>query len=279
MNGITFDQVLAALTTYRSEIQKDGTSLRVPTNFVVPDCDPWPENTRGLPLGEKIPTIRSKAYLKANPGATEALAKIGFQFDGKVAANDERYMKVYNALVRYKEIHGDLLVPQPFVIPEKSDEWPESTWGLRLGARVNAIRSQGTFVKTNAARREQLNELGFVWEKPVSTKEKKRGRKKKVENEALMGPAPPGILSSEEFSTPETKADVSQSGFSKEIDYMGIGIPGRSESPTWGIVEDEFAQSEEKVDEVDWKPPPDFMETNKRAQQRAIDSGIIESIG
>ena len=139
MDDITLEQVIAALSTYRNEIQPEPGSLRIPSNFIVPNCDPWPENTRGLPLGSKIPVIRSKAYLKANPGATEMLRKIGFEFDGKVAANDERYNKVYNALVRYKEIHGYLMVPQPFVVPEQSDEWPEETWGLRLGARVNAI--------------------------------------------------------------------------------------------------------------------------------------------
>lgn len=278
MDGITFEQVLAALSTYRSELQPGGGTLRVPANFIVPDCEPWPENTRGLPLGKKIPTIRSKAYLKANPGATELLAKIGFEFDGKVAANDERYNRVYTALVRYKEINGDLLVPQPFVIPEKSSEWPEETWGLRLGARVNAIRSQGTFVKTNPARKEELNSLGFIWEKPVGGTEKKRGRKKKVVNEALMGPAPPGILSSEEESAVADKAETPGVQPFDENSLLGNLARGPGESPQWTMLGEDASQAEPKLDDVDWKPPKNFEETNKRAQQRAIDVGVIMSI-
>ena len=63
-----------------------------------------------------------------------------------------------------------------------------------MGARVNAVRSQGTFVRTNPERRAQLDDLGFEWELPSSAGGKKRGRKRKVLNEALSGPAPPGLL-------------------------------------------------------------------------------------
>lgn len=191
MNGITFDQVFEALQMYKEQIQPEG-KINVPSNFVVPNADPWPESTRGMPLGKKIPVIRSKTYLKANPGAADRLAKLGFEFDGKAAANDQRYQKVYDALKRYKELNGDLFVPQPYVVPDGDNGWPENLWGLRLGARVNAIRSQGTFVRTNPDRKVELDELGFEWDPPADGK--KRGRKKKEENEVLQGPAPPGIL-------------------------------------------------------------------------------------
>lgn len=64
------------------------------------------------------------------------------------------------ALAKYKERHGTLDVPQHFVIPVNSPEWPEEVWGLRLGARVNTVRSQGTFVKNYPARRDLLTEMG-----------------------------------------------------------------------------------------------------------------------
>jgi len=203
MDGITFDQIYVALETYKSVIGSGkGGKINVPANFVVPNADPWPVSTRGLPLGKKIPAIRSKAYLKSNPGASDKLNELGFEFDGKIAANDQRYKRVYDALVRYKELNGDLLVPQPFVIPEDgqagAEEWNEDARGLRLGARVNAVRSQGTFVKTNPGRRRELDELGFVWDLPAGAGGKKRGRKKKTEIEALMGPAPPGVLAAPE---------------------------------------------------------------------------------
>eukprot|EP00586_Coscinodiscus_wailesii_P020234 CAMPEP_0172499810 /NCGR_PEP_ID=MMETSP1066-20121228/131256_1 /TAXON_ID=671091 /ORGANISM="Coscinodiscus wailesii, Strain CCMP2513" /LENGTH=342 /DNA_ID=CAMNT_0013273743 /DNA_START=363 /DNA_END=1389 /DNA_ORIENTATION=- len=163
MDGITLDQIVNALTTYKTVVDAD---LRaIPTPFVVPDCDPWPMECRGLPLGRMLSTVTGKKYLNANSGARERLGALGLELErANLPANDARYKKVLNALKRYKEVHGDLLVPQPFVIPgDDPERWPEEElWGLRLGARVNAIRSQGTFVKTNPGRREELTELGFV---------------------------------------------------------------------------------------------------------------------
>ena len=156
---VSFDQIYDALKTYK----KVEGNLNVPSNFIVPNYDPWPEPTRGMPLGKKIPGIRSKAFLKANPQASVKLEKLGFECDGKVAANDARFNTVYLALVRYKELNGDLLVPQPFIVPEGDNDWDEELWGLRLGARVNAIRSQGTFVKSNESRKQLLDDLGFEW--------------------------------------------------------------------------------------------------------------------
>ena len=103
-----------------------------------------------------IGVIRSKQFLSDNPEAREKLDGLGFELDGKAAANNQRFKTVFTALKAYKEANGDMLVPQPFVIPDGDSAYPESTWGLRLGARVNAIRSQGTFVKTDPKRRELL---------------------------------------------------------------------------------------------------------------------------
>ena len=119
--------------------------------------------------------MRNKSFSKANPEIYIPLEELGVQLDVKAAVNDNRFQRVFDALVRYKEIYGDLLVPQPFVIREESDEWPESTWGLRLGARVNAIHSQGTFVNTKPERCSQFDDIGFVWGPPPS--ERRRGQK------------------------------------------------------------------------------------------------------
>jgi len=201
----TFDQIYSALVTYKQEIldkqdsssnpvthmhpedddeeeEESSSSFHIPRNFVVPNYAPWPEETQGLPLGKMLSTIRSKAFLKANPDAEEKLQSLGFELDGKAAANEAKFVLVYKALATYKQIYGDLLVPQPFVIPAQSKDWPEETWDLRLGARVNAIRSQGTFIKTHPDRKELLNDLGFEWETSTVSKApgaKKKGRKRK----------------------------------------------------------------------------------------------------
>mmetsp|Transcript_1703 Transcript_1703/g.1963 ORF Transcript_1703/g.1963 Transcript_1703/m.1963 type:complete len:825 (-) Transcript_1703:100-2574(-) len=296
MEGITFDQIYAALITYRQEMQQGTGSLNIPSNFVVPDCDPWPESTRGLPLGKKLPTVRTKTYLKANPGATDKLRGLGFEFDGKVAANDARFTKVYEALKRYKEIYGDLLVPQPFVVPESSDDWPEETWGLRLGARVNAIRSQGTFVNTNPERRVQLEEIGFVWSPPASERGRKRGRRKKEENEALMGPAPPGVLTEgsaaagDDGTAAPPAGDAAAGASFDEIFGPSFGLTGDplasqkeigKTSPTWGFesngeLEAALAAEEAKTPaENEYAEPKLLSETLSDAADRARACGII----
>eukprot|EP00978_Attheya_sp_CCMP212_P041577 scaffold240247_cov62-Attheya_sp.AAC.1 len=300
MDGISFDQIYDALSSYRQyEINSDAKTFTVPTGFVVPNKEPWAETIRGLPLGEKVPTIRSKAYLKANPGAVEKLEVLGFEIDGKQAANDARYQMVYNALKRYKEINGDLLVPQPFVCPEDTDEWPEEAWGLRLGARVNAIRSQGTFVKNNPDRKKHLEDLGFVWEPPPLTGSKKRGRKKKLIDEALSGPAPPGMLDGE-FAPPtpgrNAKDTETESGDSASDMDPGIGAPDEAlfgPSSVFGMGEvDQKAVSSWRFDDEDenmapqtpeepedvYRAPVDLRTSLQQAKEMAISVGVIKAI-
>mmetsp|Transcript_37679 Transcript_37679/g.82549 ORF Transcript_37679/g.82549 Transcript_37679/m.82549 type:complete len:1014 (-) Transcript_37679:79-3120(-) len=273
MDGITFDQVFEALQKYREVIQPRG-KINVPSNFVVPNADPWPESTRGMPLGKKMPAIRSKAYLKANPGAADRLAKLGFEFDGKAAANDQRYLKVLDALTRYKELNGDLLVPQPFVVPDGDKDWPEDTWGLRLGARVNAIRSQGTFVKTNPVRRQELDELGFEWELPAEGK--KRGRKKKVENEALQGPAPPGMLDG--GLQGDSASDSAEDGASTYGDAL-FPFPDQKENKplVWGFEDEDEEDANQAV--MDAIPvEKDLNATLEEAIAVAKSVGIVRGV-
>jgi hypothetical protein len=217
MDGITFDQVYHALATYKHIYCSSSTAITttecltaIPNSFTIPNVDPWPEITRGMPLGKNLPFILSEAYWGTIPGAKEALLKLGLDLNKHAAsssaiggpsttttttsgtasmsssssstsASDIRYQNVYRALQIYKDIHGDLLVPQPFVVPshEQEERWPPELEGLRLGARVNAIRSQGTFVHSNPQRKQQLEELGFLWENPIEGDQKKRGRKRK----------------------------------------------------------------------------------------------------
>jgi len=43
------------------------------------------------------------------------------------------------------------------------DPWPEAAWGMKLGLRVAGIRSTGRFVANDDLRRQQLDDMGFVW--------------------------------------------------------------------------------------------------------------------
>ncbi|GMI18893.1 hypothetical protein TeGR_g6606, partial [Tetraparma gracilis] len=159
-DGIEPKQVLQALRTYR-ELYNDSD---VPASFVVPDAEPWPVPTRWLPLGQKVTDMRAKSFLATYPEFEDELISLGFELDPKAAANAQRFSKVYDALAAFKRKFGHLDVSQTYVVSAQDKNFPESTWGLRLGARVNAIRTQGTFVKTSQARRDILDDLGFSWD-------------------------------------------------------------------------------------------------------------------
>jgi len=302
-SSISFDQIYDALVVYRSEIKPSG-SLTVPKEFSVPDAEPWPENTRGLPLGRSIKKLRSKAYLKENAGAEEKLMKIGFETDKKLSANDKRFQAVYLALERYKETYGDLLVPQPFVVPSDSSEWPDESWGLRLGARVNAIRSQGTFIKNNSERQDMLDALGFVWT-PPEKESRKRGRKtldqldqeeKKVLLEAsstikkIQSPTSPSSQTSGqaglEKDADEDDTDSFLSFFDFNENEQDI-VEGESSAgePTWGLeagreyegiaAKNKGAASELDVEE-EYEAPRSLRESLSAARERALESGVID---
>ena len=295
--GVTFEQLYDALVTYRREMKERG-PLTVPTEFVVPNADPWPENTRGLPLGRSMARLRSKAFLKENPEAEQKLMALGFEWDEKEAVNDSRFQKVYSGLQRYKEIYGDLLVPQPFVIPEGSNDWPQDVWGLRLGARVNAIRSQGTFVKTDPEKRQLLEDLGFVWFPPQSER-KTRGRRSSEEKEeeeeeemkiaATRTGLEKGRNQLSQYDTGDFEEEEEEdfdSSFGSSFDFAEDSFEGGSQesnAPTWGLEANrdfkEVRATQEKSQKAaqnDYKPPKPLSESLREATERAKAAGIIE---
>ena len=74
------EQVQPALLAYL-EVYDD---LRVPTSFVVPSEEPWPEACWGMKLGSTVDTIRSReAFVKDRPERREWLDGLGGGFWGR----------------------------------------------------------------------------------------------------------------------------------------------------------------------------------------------------
>ena len=61
----------------------------------------------------------------------------------------DAYLRVYDDLVEFKRVHGHLIVPQKHA---------------ELGKIVNDMRSKKKYVNGILWRREQLNDIGFVWD-------------------------------------------------------------------------------------------------------------------
>lgn len=276
MDGISYEQIYAAIETYKSEYEQDNPTFTIPQPFIVPDCDPWPASTRGLPLGKKVSFMKGTAFTEKNPEVANKIKNYGVVVEQPYSngVNDSRFQKVFDALKRYKELYGDLLVPQPFLVPSDSSEWPESTWGLRLGARVNAIRSQGTFVNTNPERRRLLDDLGFIWSPPPAERGRKRGRKSKEEIEAEEAQFGIDVEGSSEKDTTES---AMESLFGPSFDF-GTTEDGAEDGTSWDM-EPEEATEKEIEDDPDYKEPKKLSETLKEIAAKAIEVGVIESMG
>jgi Helicase associated domain len=301
VNSVPFSQIYDALVAYREQIKPTG-QLTIPLDFTVPDSEAWPENTRGLPLGRTLETLKSKSFLDQNPDACKKLQEIGViestDSPKVMPANDRRFQAIYDALERYKEIYGDLMVPQPFVVPDKSKDFPEHTWGIRLGARVNAIRTQGSYVKNNTEREEMLDELGFVWNLPQKESKKRVGRRslEEIDREERKALEAQSAAKSYKGLEPRTYGE-SEDGeeevesFLSSFDFSGSGQDKDAlssvKAPTWGLeardgeegsVAAESAETSEMEVEEEWEDELTLGESLSAAKNRAIDAGIVEEI-
>jgi hypothetical protein len=144
-----YNLVKVALQTYE-DLYGD---MLVPGGFVVPANDMiWPEETWDMNLGMVVTDIRrGRSYLDKRAD----LEGIGFDFHSQRT----RYMfkSIQVALVKYKDINGDMLAPHSFVVPVDDITWPEETRGMKLGKVVNNIRRGKCYVD----KRTDLESIGF----------------------------------------------------------------------------------------------------------------------
>lgn len=169
-----FDQVYDSLVVYK----KVFGDLDVPTKFIIPEDAVWPESLWGFTLGAQVVAIRKKdSFVHGHTDREQKLNDLGFSWElttPRAQFSKKRFEIIFTALNIYKQLKGDLLIPQVFVVPEE-EPWPEETWGLKLGARVNSIRGQGTLITNFPDRRALLDEIGFIWDLPNEVRRKRKG--------------------------------------------------------------------------------------------------------
>jgi len=71
---------------------------------------------------------------------------------------DDKWEKKRAVLARYRELHGDMKVPEGYIIPSIPD-WPKDMHGIKLGKMVSNIRSGLSFTD----KRAELEAMGIEY--------------------------------------------------------------------------------------------------------------------
>ncbi|KAF0727135.1 hypothetical protein Ae201684P_019405 [Aphanomyces euteiches] len=137
-------------------MQREKTSFTsFPKLYTIPHEAPWPSHLRGV----KLNTAQVRMHYKngnLHPDTLAALKAINFVFD----VNEVKWAQKLLALRTYKDIYGDLCVPQEFCIPSGDTRWPKDLWKMRLGLAVRSLRQK---TKPDSDRYKYLTSMGFVW--------------------------------------------------------------------------------------------------------------------
>ena len=132
--------------------------MLVPAEYSIPWNESYPEEMWGLRLGNSVAHIRSHGYFSAHK---DELIAIGFIYSKQ--KNTFGWDAIKLALETYKKLHGNLSIPQLFIVPSESADWPGVLSGLKLGCILKNIRIQGSY----ADHHKELAEMGVKW--PLKT--------------------------------------------------------------------------------------------------------------
>lgn len=75
----------------------------------------------------------------------------------------EDKVKEFDGIRQYKDIYGNLQVPDDFVVPTADFSWPEETWGMQLGKIVDTIKNTDEY----DIYKEELERIGFRYSAPA----------------------------------------------------------------------------------------------------------------
>jgi hypothetical protein len=112
----SWGQIKLALRAYK----KHKGNLLVPLSFVVPEGDiTWPGELLGMTLGHTVNIRRGKIY-------SEHIVELeAMCFEFNLVKQLYGWDKVKLASQTYQERKGDLLVPNPFIVPNNDTAWPQ----------------------------------------------------------------------------------------------------------------------------------------------------------
>ncbi|KAH7462964.1 uncharacterized protein KRP23_13181 [Phytophthora ramorum] len=140
---------------------RENGHCRVPQSFVVPSNARWRKQSWGLKLGAVVNNIRvTFAYATQTSRDRAQLEAIGFVWD---FFEEEWSGHILPALETFYRLSSHCRVPRNFVVPAE-ENWPEQSWGLKLGSNVYNIRNRGAYSVQVSRDRPRLEAIGFVWD-------------------------------------------------------------------------------------------------------------------
>lgn len=156
---LPYESAITALKVYHDK----HSNLVMPRKYVVEDKEGYSEEWHGIDLSRTVYDMKWwLRHVQQRPDRVAELNTLGFVWERL----QPEWNLILEALITYRTMYDDLLVPDKFVVPSGDNEWSRATWGISLGKVVYKIRSRGDFLKghTGAKRRRQLNAIGFVWD-------------------------------------------------------------------------------------------------------------------
>ncbi|KAG7378486.1 Phosphatidate phosphatase lpin1 [Phytophthora pseudosyringae] len=144
----------------------------VPLRFTVPSipsraAQQWPEELQGMKLGTTISRFLKACALAKKPSRRQTLDGVRAQLRELGLPDVEDWKRflweevTVPAMRTYRSMHGDLLMPVSFTVPEGDGTWPRSTWGYKLGYWTSELRRSQD--KLPRYQLQDLEALGFSW--------------------------------------------------------------------------------------------------------------------
>jgi hypothetical protein len=163
-NEFAAEQLIAAVRAYRAVHNiPEGSPVVIPTSFTVPhDSSDWPQVLWGKKLGWAVMHCHAgRCYQECRA----ELKKLGLA--QKYGSIKDRARKLLLAIETYRKVFNvpdgrRLFVPQKYVVPHDSPDWPQELWGLKLGIKVSDYVNRNTYPEYT----EQFRALGLYrkWE-------------------------------------------------------------------------------------------------------------------
>ncbi|KAG2814743.1 hypothetical protein PC129_g15218 [Phytophthora cactorum] len=139
--------------------------------FKVPSCHPWPTKAWEMPLGHIANNVRmGRTYVEQVSRDKEILVTVGFAWNRDKGVWNQQ---IIPGIRGYAEVFEKGHIPQRFVVPSE-EPWPRSTWGMQIGAVLNRIWHNGTYLGYFGRDADKLDAWGVnlklstrAWEKRI----------------------------------------------------------------------------------------------------------------